>query len=80
MAHRSPRLGFMISLLSSLLLQLNISVYLFVSCCVHEQYEHWLCLCPFAPCHCLSPSVSMLALKWEQMPPSSCLLSWYQCL
>lgn len=43
----SPGLGFAISLLSSsLLLQLNISVYLFVSCCVHEQYKHWLCLCP----------------------------------
>lgn len=52
-AHRSPGLGFTISLLSSLLLQLNISVYMFVSCCVHEQYEHWLRLCPVAPCLCL---------------------------
>lgn len=61
---------------------------MFVSCCVHEQYKHWLCVqlprvslfVPEAVVHVLSPSVSMLALKWEQMTTSSCLSSWYQCL
>lgn len=36
-----------------------------------------VCLLPKAVVHVLSPSVSVLALKWEQMPTSERLSSCY---
>lgn len=78
--HRGPGLGFKFSLLSSsLLLQLNVSVYLFVSCWfMNSTSTGSVCLSAAEAVVCPLSLCVVLALKWEQRPTSDRLSSWHQ--